>query len=242
MKMKLSLLATLFIGSTSIANATEAPQLSSFARIASEISNEMASGDQRQKNSWVNRAQNDEFLHKALDGVHEYINKVHPVNVKESEKLVLALLSTRYITNEKWKSHNNLIGNKVWTNNDLIELDRVELGSVEFPLVKARSTIQHDMNAENRIIKGQRLSSTLMRTGFAPIGPDGKPVKLCRLVKHPKASFFELSESESSTFISASRSRMSDFQACVLYSGAMKRYWPNRLEDFYDENHVITRP
>jgi hypothetical protein len=70
-----------------------------------------------------------------------------------------------------------------------------------------------------------------MRNGLSPAGPDGKLVRLCRLFDHPKASFFEMSYSQSLDFVKIGADMPVD-DLCGFYPGLHSRYWPKRLKLF----------
>jgi hypothetical protein len=227
MKMKIGIISALMV-SSSFASA----------HLSEDAAQEIINGNSQLKEKWLKKAEHEDFMEHAIISIQSLVGKNNPLNISEHENLIIELMSKKYKLDNKWGEKNNIIENSVWQNNSLIDLDRVQLGTVKFPTINAYSTIQYDMSSEKRMITGQKLSSTLMRQGHAPIGPDGKSIKLCRLINHPSASFYEMSEYESHGFIKYSYSFMDVNQACIEYKSSLAKYWQKRRLGYLDENNV----
>lgn len=232
MKFKIGMIAVL-LAISSFANAH-----SNSTNWSEDSAQDIIDGDIKLKEKWLKNAEHEDFMKHAIISIQSLVGKTNPLSVRKHENLIVKLMSKRYKLDNKWGEKNSIIKNNVWQNNSLIDLDRVQLGTVRFPTVNAYSTTQHDMSSETRMITGQKLSSTLMRQGFAPIGPDGKSIRLCRLINHPSASFYEMSEYESHNFIKSSYSFMDVNQACIEYKSSLSKYWQKRRLGYFDENNV----
>jgi hypothetical protein len=189
--------------------------------------------------SWIKKASSSErFIKNALKAGRELEERSDTNDVTRIEALMIELLSTRYSIEGRWLQKNNFIENATWTDNRIIDPNRFELGKVSFRQVQSKNTVQYDIS-RGLTIEGQRSSLLRMKDGLAPIGPDGKPILLCRMFNTPKSSFFEITETESGKFIAMTNSGMSKQDACISYSSANSKYWKLRLKTLYDNNNVI---
>lgn len=224
------LIAGIFISQLSVANE----HLSWKAKEAQKIIN----GDEKLHQKWIEGAGSDMFLKGALRAVKELEQLEATKDVTPAEALIIEMLSQKYNLGDRWKTKYKFIENAVWANNSIIDLNRVELGKVTFRQVQAGITIQYDIS-RGMNIEGQRSSSGRMADGLSPIGPDGKPILLCRMFNTEKASFFEITQSERKNFLKMTQSGMKTQDACLTYGSALSKYWKERLRTFYDSNNVI---
>lgn len=70
-----------------------------------------------------------------------------------------------------------------------------------------------------------------MRTGLPAIGPDNRPMVLCRLLRDRDAPYYELAQSDARDLIIETQSGMSLDQACLTQT-LTKGYWKLRARDF----------
>lgn len=85
-----------------------------------------------------------------------------------------------------------------------------------------------------------KTSLTRMRSGLAPVGPDNKPLLLCKLNDDPRAAYFEISESESWRLLNALGTEMTKDQAC-LGEKVIPYYWKDRAKNLFDVRSNIVK-
>ena len=188
------------------------------------------------KDNWI-KDENSGLQEKAL-AIQTYALYGNNPNLKFAEILMIDVLRANGLSIGPWKERDSKIESNVMANDNLISLQRVMYGKVKFKEIAAKYTIQKDQSEKTREITGNFLSRTLMRNGEAPAGPDGRPVRICRLFNIDNATFYELSEIQSIEFVNNSESNMSLDQACITYKPLVKTYWKNRLKDFIDNQGV----
>lgn len=85
-----------------------------------------------------------------------------------------------------------------------------------------------------------KTSLTRMRSGLAPIGPDNKPLLLCKLNDDARATYFEVAESESWKLLNTVGSGMTKAQAC-LEEAVIPYYWKDRAENLFNKRERVIR-
>lgn len=191
------------------------------------------------KESWILDKRSD-FQEKAL-ALQTYVLYGDNPNIHLAEELMLNVLKENGLQAGPWKERDSGIDSTVMANDDLISLQRVMYGDVNFKEMAVKYTIQKDPSVETREITGNSLSRTLMREGKPPAGPDGAPVRICRLFNVPTATFYELSELQSISFVNNSESNMTLDEACITYAPILDVYWKNRLPEFISNQGVELR-
>lgn len=197
-------------------------------KVSEKELNKFLSGDENVVQTWMSNSA------KSDDDYSKYLNSIHSVKIKSEkdahsvESGIISLMSTKYILEGKWEDSSIEIGNRVMKNDSLIDLERPSVGSVYFSTTKGKYFDLIDYDSETYDVIDTFLSSTLMRNGYPAVGPDAKPIMLCRLIDSKYSSLYEVSSLESSSFVNNSGSKMTIENACVTYPGTEHRYWKAR--------------
>lgn len=132
-----------------------------------------------------------------------------------------------------WNNSRRISGVKqiVYQQDGLVNLERVQYLHGGYPTTQVSGyTIASIENPARAIPK---TSERLLSEGMAPVGPDNKPVSVCRLGPSSQAPYVELSESQK---ISYSKNTGMSFSSCLSGSIA-SAYWKARYGDFVDKYH-----
>ncbi|MFK4132122.1 hypothetical protein ACI2KR_07465 [Pseudomonas luteola] len=132
----------------------------------------------------------------------------------------------------------------VYQNHDLYDLDRMSLPKdIHFVGTPVQVPGEKNLTFENgRMLSTSPYGTTeyLMNAGYPGIGPDGKPIVLCRLIRSKYAPYIELSFSDAkSLFPVLNGSRVQD--AC-LPQELTQDYWKGRVKDFNNRFGDIIEP
>jgi hypothetical protein len=132
-----------------------------------------------------------------------------------------------------WKTARRVPGTNqlVYQQDDLVDLDRVALQYSGYPTKVVLGHVIADTARPDRPVP--RTSERLLAEGFAPIGPDFKPILACRIGLSAQAPYVELSEEQRKVF--TARTGMA-FSSCLSGSSA-SAYWSARYSDFVDKYH-----
>jgi hypothetical protein len=132
-----------------------------------------------------------------------------------------------------WKTARRVAGlsQLVYQQDDLVDLDRVALQYNGYPTKVVMGHVVADTARPDRPIP--RTSERLLSEGFAPIGPDFKPIIACRIGLSAQAPYVEISEEQRKVF--TARTGMA-FTSCLSGSAA-NTYWLARYTDFVDKYH-----
>ncbi|WP_025562589.1 hypothetical protein [Psychromonas sp. SP041] len=171
--------------------------------------------------------------------IQDYVKNERYSDLGKAEDLMIDTIKASGEHFGAWESRDSGIESEVMASDDLISLERVLLGKVEFKEVPVKYTVQKDPSSETRVVTGNYISRGLMRDGRAPVGPDGLQLVLCRLFNMPDAKFYELSSTQAVGFINASESNMNFNEACITFEPLLKTYWKKRLSDIIDEQNSI---
>lgn len=185
-------------------------------------------GNNEIRQKWIDDSNRDKVIAKAIKGGDE-ISISNPGKYEAAvEKFIIDLVESKFHNPGQWMAQNNFIANKVWENNENIQLERSDLGKSNFRQVQGYGVIQYDLSGNGIFHEGQLQSIMRMRNGLGPIGPDGQPVLLCRILRSPNASFFEVTKTESIRFIKLASKSLSRDEICMNHSTASEEYWKIR--------------
>lgn len=216
------LLSALVVSSGAMAGA---------GKVSEKELNKFLSGDEDVVQTWIsNSAKSDKDYSKYLNSIHS-VRIASEKDAHSVESGIISLMSTKYILEGKWEDSSIEVGNRVMKNDNLIDLERPSVGSVYFSTTKGKYFDLIDYNSETYDVRDTFLTSTLMRNGYPAIGPDAKPIMLCRLIDSEYSSLYEVSNLESGSFVNDSGSEMTIEDACVTYPGTEHRYWKARYLD-----------
>lgn len=132
-----------------------------------------------------------------------------------------------------WKTARRVTGvtQLVYQQDDLVDLDRVALQYNGYPTKRVMGHVVADTARPDR--PTPRTSERLLSEGYAPIGPDFKPIIACRIGQSTQAPYVEISEEQRKVF--TARTGMA-FTSCL--SGSLANaYWFARYTDFVDKYH-----
>jgi hypothetical protein len=132
-----------------------------------------------------------------------------------------------------WKTSRRVVGipQLVYQQDSLVDLERVEYRYDGYPVRNVAGYELADTTRPNR--QFPKTSERLLAEGQAPIGPDNRPVVICRIGTSEQAPYVELSEKQRSLY--STNTGMS-FASCL--SGApASAYWKARYSDFIDKYH-----
>lgn len=185
-------------------------------------------GNYEIKQKWIADKNRERVIERVIKGGDE-LSMSNPGKYETKiEQLIVDLAENRFHSAGQWKNQNDYIANKVWENNAMIDRERSDLGNSHFRQVQGHGVIQYDLSGNGIIHEGQSQSGMRMREGLSPIGPDGLPMVLCRILRSPNASFFELTKTESIAFIKLASESLSRDEVCMSHSASSKEYWKKR--------------
>lgn len=133
-----------------------------------------------------------------------------------------------------WKSSVKIVGvnETIYQQDSLIDLDRIQYGSVSYE--ERQVSNGFSVKDINRPIRPDAVTSLrLLSEGKAPIGPDNKPIEVCKMGGSLSAPFIEISFTQKQKF-----EEVTDlgFYNCITGRYAHS-YWSARLGDFRDRFH-----
>lgn len=136
----------------------------------------------------------------------------------------------------EWKSAVSRPGatGLIYQQDSLVDLERVRAQKITY----ASEPNSGYQIADTRRFQGERpmTSKDLLANGYAPIGPDNQPVKVCKLGRSSAAPYVEFSETQRLRFAKVTRLNL---DGCMVGQEAMN-YWKGRYADFIDAYHDIT--
>jgi len=127
-------------------------------------------------------------------------------------------------------------GQVVYQQDSLVDLDRTMAVNVSFTTVQDQGrgyTLYDTQRGPSRI---PATSKSLLRQGYAPIGPDNVPVWVCRMGLGSQAPYVELSQTQKVRF--AEETGLV-FSSC-LNGAPAQVYWKDRYSDFFDSYYDMT--
>lgn len=143
--------------------------------------------------------------------------------------------------NDYWNDSYVFERMKVNHADSLIELERNIVGKTHLGArMHTGSAQQSPKISDGTIYPELKTSLSRMRHGMAPIGPDNKPLLLCRLHDDQRASYFEVSENDSWRILNVLGSGMSKTQAC-LEEDAIPYYWKDRAKNLFNIRENLIR-
>lgn len=134
---------------------------------------------------------------------------------------------------QDWKTSRRIQGipQMVYQQDGLVDLERVSYSHGGYP---TKSISGYTIADTSRPIRGTpKTSERLLAEGFAPIGPDNKPITACRIGLSSQAPYVEMSELQRTKF---SKNTGMAFASC-LSGNVAKSYWKARYSDFVDKYH-----
>lgn len=132
-----------------------------------------------------------------------------------------------------WKSFAKIDGLSTiaYQQDSLVDLERSQYNKNEYKIVSIKGYQVSDTSQPIR--DTPRTSESLLFEGKAPIGPDNKPVVVCKIGNSSAAPFVELSEQQRDKYTKLSGL---SFKTCLSGSTAYL-YWKARHGDFIDKYH-----
>lgn len=158
------------------------------------------------------------------------------------EKWLIQFLEKSYPgMKDYWNDSYVFDGMRVNHADSLIELERNIVGKTHLGARMHPGSAQHSPRiSDGSVYPELKTSLSRMRSGMAPIGPDNKPLLLCRLNDDQRASYFEVSENDSWKLLNALGSGMSKTQAC-LEEDIIPYYWKDRAKHLFNVRENVVR-
>ncbi len=126
------------------------------------------------------------------------------------------------------------VSHNIYQQNTLFDLDRVQLSETDYPIVDFNGFETYNTLKPERTISST--SKRRMVEGKSPIGPDNKPILVCRIGPSSEAPYVEISSWQKDRF--EERTGM-NFDRC-LFGNTESKYWQHRISDFIDKVHERT--
>lgn len=171
--------------------------------------------------------------------------------MRVSESQDVYRLKEKWLVNFIIESHPGMEG--YW--NDVYHFDSMSIVHADRIIDLERSVVDHSIMGARmhpgsaqyspRISDGAeypelKTSLARMRSGMAPIGPDNKPMILCKLNDDPRASYFEVSQTEAWKLLNVLGTGMTTKQACMSES-MIPYYWKERARNLFNVRQKIIR-
>ena len=188
-----------------------------------------------------NFAKADEFAERSPEHHRLLIQQIHDLvaldrlTPSEAEALITHFVQTPVLKMVRNEPQTHRFGN-VYSNDDLLELTRINLASPDFAWASFRGEHADQVDMKPHFRRGTEIhtSEHWMKAGLPGVGPDGKPVQLCRLIRDRQASYYELSYSEAHAVLHDVEWPASFDEAC-LPAAATSEYWQQRVRGLVDE-------
>ena len=136
----------------------------------------------------------------------------------------------------EWKSavSRSGVNGLIYQQDSLVDLERVRAQKMSY----GTESYSGYQIADARRYQGEppKTSKDLLANGYAPVGPDNQPVKVCKLGRSSMAPYLELSETQRVRFAKVTQLNL---DGCMAGQEAMN-YWKGRYADYIDAYHDIT--
>lgn len=185
------------------------------------------------------KAKNIFFSHERE--FYESMQRIAPVHERVPELMLHMMSAKRPITTLYWDTK-KLVGDQLFfQNHELINLQSVGLRNLQIHVERIGGNLVATQNPEKSLPGEIGISEDRMKSGIAPIGPDGLPVLLCRLFSDLDTPYFEMAYTDASAFINESHSGLNVGNACIVGEQA-SAYWKDRVTDFVTEKGDKNNP
>lgn len=127
----------------------------------------------------------------------------------------------------------------VYQNHDLIDPRRIPPARVVLGEKQGAMYVLHDGDPMAAYAPGLGSSAALMRHGYPAVGPDAKPLMVCRLLESERAPYFEVSFSTLQEVAAPLRIFGSVASRCLSTPSG---YWSERHADYFDNHGARITP
>lgn len=136
-----------------------------------------------------------------------------------------------------WKYGVKVRGNAVaYQQDSLVDLDRTQAIQQSFEATTEQGRGYQVQDASRPVHLVPATSARLLSEGLAPIGPDNRPILLCRLGTGSQAPYVEMTQGQRMRLSGATGLEMNN---CLTGSLATE-YWKSRYSDFVDSYYDRT--
>ncbi|WP_425263734.1 hypothetical protein [Vibrio owensii] len=162
-----------------------------------------------------------EMSNDEKDAIKIKLHSLATSNPELTRQVEATLINIMTVDNEQlrnayWSNQLGYEGTVVHQRNELINTDRVNVIGT---------------SKDNK----PYINRHALLEGIAPIGLDGKPVEVCRLIQTKSAAYFEMSFSDVQDFLNDSKSPMSKEESC-LTKNLSSNYWKARYSTLIDKD------